>query len=304
VAHRASTVDRIAALDPIADDHEIVVLSGFYDFPWDNRRALELALFRTYAVPSIGELLHATGEFENRTQKRYDDTDILISEFVRHGYASDRGRAAIRRMNRLHGRFVISNADMLYVLSTFMVEPYRWNRKFGWREFTDNERAAGFHFWREVGKRMGIRDIPETRAELDAFNIAYEHNNFRFDEGGRAVADATMDLFLGPAPKWLRPALMPVLFCLMDWHLRRGFGYPDPPRWLEALVHGGLRLRARIVRWLPKRRAPFFRNDLPYPSYPDGYEIESVGPGEAEVAHVPAAYRRRGEPTSGEVAAE
>ena len=38
---------------------------GAHEFPWDVTQALGLALYRTYAVPSIGELLSATGEFEH-----------------------------------------------------------------------------------------------------------------------------------------------------------------------------------------------------------------------------------------------
>ena len=36
------------------------------EFPWLWRKALELALFRTYSIPSISRLLAATREFELR----------------------------------------------------------------------------------------------------------------------------------------------------------------------------------------------------------------------------------------------
>ena len=48
-------------------------------FPFDVARSLELALFRTYAVPRISALLRSTGELTERTRKRYDDTDLLLS---------------------------------------------------------------------------------------------------------------------------------------------------------------------------------------------------------------------------------
>jgi hypothetical protein len=50
-----------------------------YDFPWDVTRSLELALFRTFASPRIAGVLHATGEFERRAQRRYDDTDLILA---------------------------------------------------------------------------------------------------------------------------------------------------------------------------------------------------------------------------------
>jgi hypothetical protein len=43
-------------------------------FAWDINKALEFALLQTFAVPSISGLLDRTGEFSNRTLKRYDDT--------------------------------------------------------------------------------------------------------------------------------------------------------------------------------------------------------------------------------------
>ena len=78
-------------------------------------------------------MLDRTGEFAQRSQKRYDDTDIIVSELLEWGYDSERGKRALRRLNQLHGRFTIANEDFLYVLSTFIFEPIRWNEQFGWR---------------------------------------------------------------------------------------------------------------------------------------------------------------------------
>ena len=43
----------INQLDPENGHQEIVSLLTNYEFPWDIEKALEFALFRTYAVPSI-----------------------------------------------------------------------------------------------------------------------------------------------------------------------------------------------------------------------------------------------------------
>ena len=68
-------------------------------FSWDIERALEFALFRTYVVPSISGLLARTWEFANRPAKRYDDTELLLSEPLENGLDSLRGRTAIARIN-------------------------------------------------------------------------------------------------------------------------------------------------------------------------------------------------------------
>src|SRR5215470_9620971 len=119
-----------------------------YDFPWDMTRALELALFRTFASPRIARLLAATGEFEARARRRYDDTDLIVSLILEDGLTGERGREAIARMNEIHGRFRIANRDFLYVLSTFVFEPLRWIDRFGWRRLSEAERECWFQFWR------------------------------------------------------------------------------------------------------------------------------------------------------------
>src|SRR5207253_141301 len=162
-------LEQIRQLDPGADHQRIVLLSTRCDFPFDTTRALEFALFRTFCVPSISALLHRTGEFERRAQKRYDDTDLIVSELLEWGYDSERGRAAMRRMNQLHARFAIANDDFLYVLSTFVFEPIRWNARFGWRPLCSQERLALFYFWREVGRRMNLKELPASYEAFEAY---------------------------------------------------------------------------------------------------------------------------------------
>jgi hypothetical protein len=48
---RTRHLDEILRLDPIADHRRIVLLDVCYEFPFDTTRSLELALFRTFAVP-------------------------------------------------------------------------------------------------------------------------------------------------------------------------------------------------------------------------------------------------------------
>ena len=69
-------------------------------------------------------------------------------------------------MNWAHGHFRTANDEFLYVLSTFIFEPIKWIDAFCWRRLCANERLGYYYFWREIGKRMGIRDIP---ASYEAF---------------------------------------------------------------------------------------------------------------------------------------
>jgi hypothetical protein len=270
---------KLESLDPEKDTLEIVRLIANYDFVWDTARSLEFALFRTFAVPSIGNLLAATHEFEKRPQKRYDDTDLILSEMMEHGYDSERGREAIRRMNRIHGHFNITNDDFLYVLSTFVIEPYRWNQRFGYRKSGQKELDTSYIFWREVGGRMNIKDIPAGFWELKKFNEEYEAKHFAFTEGSRKVADSTLNLFLGwYVPKFMFPLARLVLFCFMDDALLNAFHYPKPPALLKAIVNGIMQTRNVFMRIIPLRTKPVLRTKRePILSYPHGYEVKNLG---------------------------
>lgn len=276
---RYRVLDLIQTLDPERDHERIVRLSGLWDFPWDGARALELALFRTFAVPTIGGLLYRTGEFTQRPQKRYDDTELLIAEFIEHGYSSERGRRAIARMNAIHARHHIGNDDFLYVLSTFVFEPSRWNARFGWRPLSAVERRAGFVFWREIGVRMGITGIPETVEEFEAFNVAYERERFRHTAKNAAVARATLELFCSwylPRPLW--PLGAQAVCAILDEPLREALGLPAPHPLARRLVPAALRARARVLRRLPPRLHPKTVTDKAHRSYPGGHVIEALGP--------------------------
>src|SRR6185312_2457677 len=159
---RYAVRNRILDLDPAVDFREICRLMTTFEFPWDMNQALSFALFRTYAVPSIGGLLARTGEFVERAQKRHDDTVLILDAVLEHGIGSEEGRTAIRRMNQMHRSYAISNEDLRYVLATFVVTPIRWLDAFGWRRMTDMERVASANYYRELGRHMGIRDIPAT----------------------------------------------------------------------------------------------------------------------------------------------
>lgn len=281
---RRTVLDEICTLDPVRDHQRIVFLSTCYDFPWDTTRALEFALFRTFCVPSISALLDQTGEFARRPQKRYDDTDILVSELMEHGYASDRGKRALRRMNQLHGRFAIAQDDYLYVLSTFIYEPIRWNARFGWRLLCEQERLGMFHFWREVGRRMNIQSIPEDYAAFEEFNVVYERKHYRFTETNHRVGLATREMFVHWFPRLAAPLVRRTIYALMDEPLLTAFGFPRPPRGLPGLVNLALRCRGWLARLFPARRWPRLRTDMRRKEYPRGYRIEELGPGSPEAA--------------------
>ncbi|MEV5688144.1 oxygenase MpaB family protein [Streptomyces sp. NPDC052164] len=275
---RYDRLKEIQRLDPERDFLEIYRLTVTYEFPWDITRALELALYRTYAVPSIGRLLAETAELTERSQKRYDDTALLLDSVVEHGFDAEQGRTAIRRINQMHRGYDISDDDMRYVLCTFVVTPKRWLDIYGWRRLSDHELRAFAAYYRTFGAQLGIKDVPRTYEDFERTLDTYEREYFGWDEGGRRVSDATLDLMASWYPAVLAPAVRGAGLALLDDSLLRAFRYERPGPVARGLTRGALRLRARAVRLLPPRRAPHYARQNPeIRGYPDGYELAGLG---------------------------
>ncbi|MGQ7754094.1 oxygenase MpaB family protein [Streptomyces sp. WC2508] len=275
---RYDWLKEIQRLDPDRDFLRIYRIMATHEFPWDIARALELALYRTYAVPSIGRLLAQTAELTGRSQKRYDDTALLLDTVLEHGFDSDPGRTALRRINQMHRSYDISNDEMRYVLCTFVVTPKRWLDSFGWRRLSDHELRACAAYYRVLGAHMGIKELPQTYEDFERVLDTYEAEHFGWDEGGRRVADATLELMSSWYPRPLAPAARKVALALLDDPLLRSFRYERPSAAARNLTHGALKLRARAVRLLPPRSTPHYARQNPeIKGYPDGYEVSGLG---------------------------
>ncbi|MEX1178275.1 MAG: oxygenase MpaB family protein [Nitriliruptor sp.] len=272
---------QVRELDPDREYAAITRIGSAYEFPWDTETALSLALFRTFAVPTISRILLDSGAFTEDTRKRYDDTELLLAEVEEHGLDAPRGRAAIRRINRMHAAFPIRPVDMTYVLSTFVVEPRRFVERYGWRDMHPHEIAAGWRYWRELGARMGVTGLPDTVEEFTAWNEAFERAEFRYDPANHAVADATMTMYLTEVygvPEPLLPAARQAALALLEPELIDALGYDRPPAWVRTAVTGALQVRARALRWFaPPRRRPYRITEVSRPLYPLGYRIEQLG---------------------------
>lgn len=278
MANRYAIAREIAQLDPQVDAQRIMYLLNAYEHPWLMRKALEFALFRTYAAPRISRLLKATNQFQQHGQKRYDDTSLLISTLIERGYDSPYGETAIARMNHWHGHYRIPNEDFLYVLSVFIYEPVRWITRFGWRTITPHEGEAIYHFWAEIGKRMGIQAIPASYADFEAFNLAYEREHFVYAESNYVIGEATVQVFLQWYPNWLRPAARQGIYALLDEPLRQAFGFPPAPAWLRQFLPQGLKGALAVQRLLPPRRQPYHFTEVANRTYPHGHTLAALGP--------------------------
>ena len=254
-------------------------------------------MFRTYAVPSIGGLLDKSGGFDD-TQKRYDDTALLLERPLVCGISTGEGSAAVRRINQMHRAYDISNDDMLYVLATFIVVPKRWIDDYGWRQMTYDEVVASVNYYRKLGKHMNIKDIPETYEDFAELMDAYEDEHFAYDEGGRRVADTTLELMGTFYPRPARRGVLWFSRSLMDSSLIAALGYDEPSNFARAVGRTAMRARAAFVRLLPPRLRPHLFQDSPrmktyrkdeivterMGTFPNGCPVNHADPGGADAS--------------------
>lgn len=269
----------IASLNPITDHQRIVYLMTAYEFPFDMVRSLELALFHTYASSSISGLLQRTGEFVKRGQKRYDDTGILIAQFMQAGYDSELGKRAIDQMNKIHGNYRIANEDYLLVLSTFVFYPINWMEVNGWRKMSEGEKLALFIFFKEVAQRMNLTDIPENFKALKNFAEHYEQKHFRYAESNKVIADATIKIVANWFPSFLRFAVKPVFAALITEKLREAFGYKKPSTLFCEILNMSFQIRKYFLKYVSFKKYPTEISNTYYRTYPKHeFTIETLGP--------------------------
>jgi hypothetical protein len=278
-AGRLDNLRRIERLDPLVDHDEIFRLTTRYEFPWDYQQGTSIAFLRDFGVPSISGLLHRTGQFERHGQKRYDDTVLIGFEGVVEGLDSERGRAALRRLNRIHGHYDIPDDEYRYVLATTVVGPKRWIDAYGWRRLHPHEVEAMARVTTRFGELMGLKALPSTYDGYERLLDAYEAERFAFAETNRVVAEATIRVFTGWYPRPLHRVLRRATIALFDDPLREALGLPAQSRWLRSAVERGLLARAAALRHLGAPR-PAGRPYVPDSTrtYPFGYTLDALGP--------------------------
>jgi hypothetical protein len=125
----------------------------------------ELALFKTFTIPTISKILASTGEFGKNVHRRSEDTGLIINEIV-DTYARiqkqlnidpdtprkdikeqwERPKEAVKRLNEIHGHYNILNDDYIYTLSLFIFEPIYWVNKYDWRQLDQREKNVSSPF--------------------------------------------------------------------------------------------------------------------------------------------------------------
>jgi hypothetical protein len=178
--------------------HQIMKRVMLYEFPWMFAFGTQWALLKTYTVATGTGLLVQTRQItsDSTVGKRAEDTGVILSEFLVGSLDSDRGSKALAKMNWMHRRYgsKIKQPELLHTLAMFVLEPIRWLNDREWRPMTKLEKVAIFIYWKEIGNRMGIKDIPDTLEELETWTAEYTKKNVYFTKNNKMCAESTMRL--------------------------------------------------------------------------------------------------------------
>ena len=167
--------------------------------------------------------------------KRGVDTALLMYELIDSGTDSASGREVIRALNTIHRRWQIEPEDYEYVLSTFIVVPLRFADRYGWRSPTSTEREAACVFYGEMGRLMGMRRLPGSYAEAEAWLDSYEAANMSYSHEAAEIEVAIEGAVRRripwvPAPLAGRAARIVTQGLLGTSQLCQALGVPPSPR--------------------------------------------------------------------------
>ncbi|KAJ8081806.1 hypothetical protein PM082_007652 [Marasmius tenuissimus] len=270
----------------LEDAQEVVRMVTRYELPRVTGFGVAFALFKTYAIPTISKTLASTTEIMSgdSVSRRLADTGIFIATWtqcpldgktidpgaIARGDLNDpRANLAIARVNWLHSRYKISNDDYLYTLALFIFEPEVWAAKYGWRSLSTLECYAFYMTWVEVGKRMGIQDIPESPDDFKDWVKEYEARVRYPAQTNHDVAVATIEELIrllpgGFASKNLARKLS---VAVLEDDVRKAMMLEEQPKYLKVSLDIFLKFTAWRIRYF--HLPAFKKSSVANPDFPD-----------------------------------
>lgn len=274
---RRAATQQLAGRDVDSEWAAIYRESVFYVYGESARIGLMLAFYRALAMPRIAAVIHGTGETQKRPVKRVYDTALMMFELIYDGLDGPRGRTMTSSINLSHKGLHIEDEDYIYVLSTFIVSPYRYLERWGWRAPLDVEREAAYRFYAELGRRMNLAVIPSSYTEAGAFLDAYESRHLAPNPYTAELVSTTMQVYLDRAPAPARPLLRAgVVAMYADRALTDVMRLPTTS--LSRSLAPALRAMAVREAAQPARTTTWFEPGAKHTRvYPHGYEPEDLG---------------------------
>ncbi len=275
----AQSLDRQVTRGP-EDWEQTFRQMALFDLAEDIKLGFLLAYYRTFAIPSGSDTLVKNGEIPGRPMKRSFDTGVVIYELIASGLDSERGRQMTSLLNRVHQHLPGSREDFLYVLMTLLVVPLRWTDRYGWRKPTQTEKDAATRFFRELGARMHIQDIPVTFEAAEKSLDDYERRRVAPSTAGKTLMGATVQVLQSMQPRLLHPVTRRMIATMLDdARLAAALGLPRSTWWSRLALNAGIGVRNAIRRRTHLSTVPsFIPGQAAPPIYPKGYNLADIGP--------------------------
>lgn len=282
----------VDSLDPERDDEEITaeVSNVLFADAYFAHSIYLVTFARQAAVPAIAKVLYRSGNGDIATDpvRRNNDTIIFFTEFYRRGYKSEEGKAAVRRMEEIHSRFLIEDELKLYTLATVMLEPDRLAAQFGENPFSPVDKQARWNFWCGIAGEMGLELPANTRDDFLDWMIDYENRTYANTADGMGCYEGLVQDWMRWYPNWFPGnewLARQSLAGLLDEKLRETMGVEAPPAWIQAQV--------KLVAKSYLRSTPYrvFRKDRNLISF---FGKQRANPRDLEtVGHVPHNEREK-----------
>ncbi|KAF1940220.1 hypothetical protein EJ02DRAFT_456273 [Clathrospora elynae] len=234
------------------DAQAIIGKMGLFEFPWIFLAGKDFAFLRAFAIPGISKVSVAAREMVDRVGKRYADTTVLVGEFLINDIDSERACVAINRMNWIHSRYgsKIKMDQMVYTLCLLTCEALQWIDKYDWRQTTALEKHASWVFWNEVGRRMGLEDVPHSFEACAVFIEDFETRTMAPSKDNAVIAKGVFSLYASTVPAFLTPVVHAVLIAFMDTRLSGAFKLSTPSTsFVQSFLCFLLDVRKYLVRY-------------------------------------------------------
>jgi hypothetical protein len=277
---RRLRTQHLKELGAAGDWEDLYRQTMLWEFGHEARMGWQLAFLRPFCTPGMAKTLVDAGHLVHSPLKRAYDTGLIIYEIVYHGLEHPRARQMVSIMNQAHHGRNLKEIDMTYVLSAFIVAPYRYIKWAGWRPLLDVEKQAAVRFYDRLGELMNIENRPASFEEAEAFLDAYEAKNVIPSPDAAILGSKLMEVFRGRLPKPLRSRAVPLFGVLLnDRRIDAALGYTPPSRPLQVAADVVAKLYAAVHAWLPPMTKPLFTpGNKAGHAYPTGYKPEDLGP--------------------------
>ncbi len=198
-------------------------------YPHPFRFGSYLAILRSLTIKPLVTQLYRHSQLSHQTYDRLMRTRKLIRTLIYFGLDSEKGQQAIATINHAHRSVKANNDDYRYVLSTFFLEPFRWNSHFQKQDISSEDQQKVIDFWCEVGQQMSIYDLFTTLQDWQTFQRDYEAEYMGYSDEGNELAIRSIEkLVKQAAPLGLRYLAKQVIIATIDPQVQRCLNLPSP----------------------------------------------------------------------------